>query len=335
MSTARAQKEENAKQLREELSAAPHAILVDFKGLNVEWATDLRRKLRDGDASFKVVKNSTVLRAVEDLPLAELNEAFVGQTAIAYTAGDVVSLAKVLSEFAKDFETPSFKAGIVDGAPISAEDFEQLATLPPRDELIAKALYLMNYPLTGLATALNGILQGFVVVLDQIREKKEEAGEGEAAAPPPPAAAGEETATEEAAPAEEAAGASDADGAEETAAEGAEKAPAEEAAAEGGDEAPAEEVAAEAEEAAGEEDAAGAEEEAAAEEDDAAADEEAAAAEEEEEEEEEEAVEEPAAAAEEEEAPAEAAAADETAEEAQAEEASDDAGDEADEEEDK
>jgi large subunit ribosomal protein L10 len=328
MSTARAQKEENAKQLREELSAAPHAILVDFKGLNVEWATDLRRKLRDGDASFKVVKNSTVLRAVEDLPLAELNEAFVGQTAIAYTAGDVVSLAKVLSEFAKDFETPSFKAGIVDGAPISAEDFEQLATLPPRDELIAKALYLMNYPLTGLATALNGILQGFVVVLDQIREKKEEAGEGEAAAPPPPAAAGEETATEEAAPAEEAAGASDADGAEETAAEGAEKAPAEEAAAEGGDEAPAEEVAAEAEEAAGEEDAAGAEEE-------AAADEASAGAEEEEEEEEEEAVEEPAAAAEEEEAPAEAAAADETAEEAQAEEASDDAGDEADEEEDK
>jgi large subunit ribosomal protein L10 len=257
MSIARVQKEENANQLREELSGVPHAILVDFKGLSVENATDLRRKLRDGNARFKVVKNSTVLRAIEDLPLAELNDAFVGQTAIAYTREDVVALAKVLSEFAKDFETPNFKAGIVDGAPISQEQFEQLAKLPPREELIAKALYLMNYPLTGLVTALSGILKGFVVVLDQIRQQKEEAGE---VAPAEAAAeGGEESPAEQAAaegedeaPAEEAA----AGGAEEAPAEGGEESPAEQAAAEGEDEAPAEEAAAEGEEEAPAEEAA-------------------------------------------------------------------------------
>jgi large subunit ribosomal protein L10 len=249
MSIARIQKEENANQLREELSGVPHAILVDFKGLNVENATDLRRKLRDGNASFRVVKNSTVLRAIEDLPLAELDEAFVGQTAIAYTSEDVVALAKVLSEFAKDFETPSFKAGIVDGAPISEEQFEQLAKLPPREELIAKALYLMNYPITGLVTALSGILKSFVVVLEQIRQQKEEAGEeapAEAAAEEAPAAEtpAEEAAAEgEQAPVEEAAADGEEAPAEEAAAEG-EEAPAEEAAAEGDEEAPAEEPAA-------------------------------------------------------------------------------------------
>ena len=151
--------------------------MVDFKGLDVANATDLRRKLREEEATFKVVKNSTALRAIEDLPLAEFKDLFVGQTAIVYTEGDVVSFAKTLREFAEEFETPSFKGGIVDGAPISAEEFAQLAKLPPRDELIGKALYLMNYPIQGLATVLGSILTGVVTVLDQIRDKQEQADE--------------------------------------------------------------------------------------------------------------------------------------------------------------
>ncbi len=241
MSTARLQKREDAEQLREELADVPHAILVDFQGLNVEGATNLRRQLREGEASLKVVKNSTALRAIEDLPLDKLADVFVGQTAIAYTDGDVVSLAKTLRDFAKEFETPNFKAGIVDGSPISAEDFDALAELPPREQLIAKALYLMNYPLTGLVTALNGILQGFVVALDQIREKKEAAGEtaepeaAEAAAAEAPA---EEASAEEA---PEAAEAAESVEAEEAAAEPAAEEPAEEAVAE--DDAPEAEAA--------------------------------------------------------------------------------------------
>ena len=179
MAIDRAQKEQNVKQLRADLAGIPHAILVDFKGLDVANATNLRRKLREDEANFKVVKNSTALRAIEDLPLAEFKDLFVGQTAIAYTDGDVVSFAKTLREFGEEFETPSFKGGIVDGAPISAEEFEQLAKLPKRDELIGKALYLMNYPIQGLATVLGGILTGVVTVLDQIRDKREQGG-GEA-----------------------------------------------------------------------------------------------------------------------------------------------------------
>ena len=91
MSTARLQKQEESKQLRAELSEAPHAILVDFQRLNVEGATNLRRKLRESDAHLKVVKNTTALRAIEGLPLAALEDVFVGQTAIAYTGGDVVT----------------------------------------------------------------------------------------------------------------------------------------------------------------------------------------------------------------------------------------------------
>lgn len=227
MAIPRLQKEETAKQLREELAEVPHAILVDFRGLNVEGATNLRRKLREGDARLKVVKNSTALRAIEGLPLAELNDVFQGQTAIAYTDGDIVSLARTLRDFANEFETPHFKAGIVDGAPISVEEFEQLADLPPREQLIAKTLYLMNYPITGLATALSAILRGFVVVLEQIREKKEAAGEAQPAAEQAQAAAdATEPDADEEAPAEEAEAAAD----EEAAAEESETAAADEAA---------------------------------------------------------------------------------------------------------
>jgi len=172
-----AEKTEQVELLRQELAEVPHAILVDFRGLNVAGATALRRRLREENAQFKVIKNTIALRAVADLPLGELEAAFEGQTAIAYTSENVVALAKVLREFAKEHETPTFKAGVVDGKPITAEQFEQIAKLPSRDELLAKALYLMQYPVTGLVTALSGILRSFVVVLEQVRLQKEEGGE--------------------------------------------------------------------------------------------------------------------------------------------------------------
>ena len=177
MAITRERKVEQADSLRRELAEIQTAFLVDFRGLDVDGATDLRRKLREQEASFRVVKNRIALRAVEELPLNKLGDAFVGQTAIAYTEGDVVGLAKALKEFAKEYETPQFKAGVVDGEPISIEEFEQLAELPGREALIGKALYLMQYPVSGFVTALSGILRGFVTALDQIRDNKEQAGE--------------------------------------------------------------------------------------------------------------------------------------------------------------
>jgi len=225
MPTARLQNEQDVEALRRDLAEIPDAILVDFQKLDVAVATALRRKLRDGEASFRVVKNSIALRAIEGSPLGGLSDSFVGQTAIAYTDGDIVGVAKTLREFAKEFETPNFKAGIVDGIPITEEEFEQLAKLPPRDELIAKALYLMNYPISGLVTALSGILRGFVTVLDQVRDQKEEAGEGVAAEVVAPEPAEAEAAAEpagdgEAEEAAEVAGDGDAEEAAEPAGDG-------------------------------------------------------------------------------------------------------------------
>jgi large subunit ribosomal protein L10 len=175
--SARPEKIEQVELLKQELADVPHAILVNFSGLDVAGATDLRRRLREEQAQFRVVKNTLALRAIAELPLGEVQEAFEGQTAIAYTSENVVSLAKVLSEFTKEHETPTFKAGVVDGLPIDAEQFEQIAKLPSREELIAKALYLMQYPVSGLVTALSSILRSFVVVLEQVRLQKEEGGE--------------------------------------------------------------------------------------------------------------------------------------------------------------
>lgn len=177
MPTARAEKQRQVDVLGEELSRASHAFLVDFRRLDVAGATDLRRRLHDQEASFRVVKNTVALRAVEDLPLGQLESAFVGQTAIAYTEGDVVALAKALRDFAREFETPTFKAGVVDGQPITAEEFDAIADLPSREELIARALWLMQYPVSGLVTALGGIVRGLVVALEQIRQQKEQAGQ--------------------------------------------------------------------------------------------------------------------------------------------------------------
>jgi large subunit ribosomal protein L10 len=175
--SARPEKTEQVELIQQELADVPHAILVDFRGLDVAGATALRRRLREEQAQLKVVKNTLALRAISDLPLSEVKEAFEGQTAIAYTSENVVALAKVLREFTREHETPTFKAGVVDGKPIDAEQFRQIAKLPSREELIAKALYLMQYPVTGLATALGGILRSFVVVLEQVRLQKEEGGE--------------------------------------------------------------------------------------------------------------------------------------------------------------
>jgi hypothetical protein len=158
----------------------------------------------------------------------------VGQTALAYTSGDAVGLAKVLRDFAEEYDTAGFKAGIVDGAPISAEEFAALADMPPREELIAKALYLMNYPITGLVTALSGILKGFVIALDQIREQKAAAGDCEPVA---------EAAAVDEAPAEAAAEAAPEEPPAEEVVEAApEEAPAEEVAEAAPEEAPAEET---------------------------------------------------------------------------------------------
>ncbi len=170
----RTQKEHEIELLGDTIGQAAHAFLVDFTGLDVARSTDLRTKLRASDGKMRIVKNRLAKRAFADKALAQVEAAFVGQTAIVYPTGeDAVAVAKVLRDFTNEHEVGGVKIGLVDGQLITPEEFQSLADLPSREELIAKVLYLMQYPITGLATALNSILRNFVVVLDAVRHQRD------------------------------------------------------------------------------------------------------------------------------------------------------------------
>lgn len=161
-------------QLREELSGITTVFLCDFKGLTVEKDTQLRKKLRESGSTYAVVKNSLLKLAFSGTNLDQVDEHLKGNTALAYHQTDVVGLAKLIKEIAKEHEAFNFKAGVVEGRVIDVKGLEALAAMPPKEVLVSKLMYMFNYPVQGLATALSGISRNLVVVLDQIRQQKEE-----------------------------------------------------------------------------------------------------------------------------------------------------------------
>jgi len=169
----RSQKQETIDGYREGLAAAPHAFLVNFQGITVPQDTVLRDKIRESGGHYEVVKNSLALRAVEGKGLEHFKDQFKGPVAVAYISDDAVALAKALTTFRKEAQVIEFKGGLVDGQPVSPDDLEDIASLPSREELIAKLLFLIQSPITGLVRTLAAIPKEFVVVLDQIAKKKE------------------------------------------------------------------------------------------------------------------------------------------------------------------
>jgi large subunit ribosomal protein L10 len=199
----RTEKESAIEDLNKTFKTSTSVLLINFEGVNVSAQSDLRREVSKVESGYQVIKNRLALRAVEDTSLADLREHFQGPTAIAYTGGDPVALAKVLREFISDHPTVAFKAGVVEGKTFSASEVELLAKMPSRPELLSKLVYLLNAPLVRLATALQSPLRGLASVLKQLEEKKQadapadaETKEQEAAAPDPEA---QEAAAEEAA----------------------------------------------------------------------------------------------------------------------------------------
>lgn len=157
------------------LAQAPHAFLLDFKGISVPDVTALRAKVREGGGHYLVVKNTLALRAIEGRPLGELKELFDGPTAVVFSDGDPVALAKVLTDFAKGVPAIQFKGGVVDGRGVEGDQIKDIAALPSREELIAKLLFLLQSPIIRFVRVLAALPQGLVGVLDQIRVKKQEA----------------------------------------------------------------------------------------------------------------------------------------------------------------
>lgn len=172
MALSKAKKNDLLTDYKEGLAAAPHAIVMGYQGISVPQVTELRSKVRGCGAQYQVVKNTIAKRAIDGTPLAELEDQFSGPVAVAYSDGDVVELAKVLTEFAKTAPVVEFRAGIVEGKAIEGEQLKEIATLPSREELLTKLVYLLQSPVTRLVRDLNQLTQRLVVVLAQVAEKK-------------------------------------------------------------------------------------------------------------------------------------------------------------------
>jgi large subunit ribosomal protein L10 len=143
--------------LKDTFASATSAVVIEFKGLVVDKDTAFRKSVRESKAQYRVSKNTLLRLAVKDTSFAALGDSFKGASAIATTTTDVVAMAKAINGFLKDNPAATFKAGIMDGKLFDAKQLQVLADLPSRDVLIAKLLYLMQYPISGLAVVLEGI----------------------------------------------------------------------------------------------------------------------------------------------------------------------------------
>lgn len=167
------QKALEVQSLNERFEKAKAMIFADYRGLNVSEVNELRSKLRENGASMKVVKNRLVKRVLKDRGLDNLSEFFVNPTALASTEADPVAPAKILVEFSKAHEALNIKAGFMDGQMLDLAKIQYLATLPSKEELLAKALSSMNAPASNLVGVLAAVPRQLVTVINAIKEKKE------------------------------------------------------------------------------------------------------------------------------------------------------------------
>jgi len=161
-------------EVKDRLERARAAILTDYRGLDVTGITELRERLREAGAEYRVVKNTLTARAAEALGLEEVIEFLEGPTAIAFAYDDPVVPAKVINQFARTHKELEIKAGLLGKAVIDAGRVRQLAELPSRDELLGQFVGTVAAPLTGLVTVLAGPMRGLVTALDQLRSQREE-----------------------------------------------------------------------------------------------------------------------------------------------------------------
>ena len=146
------------KQLTERLQNAQAGVLADYRGLTVEQDTELRRKLREANVEYTVLKNSIIRFAAKEVGLEDLDSVLEGHTAIATSNDDVISPAKVLCDFAKGNDLLEIKAGFVEGKVISIDEVKQYASIPSKEVLISKMMGSLQSPISKLARTLQAIV---------------------------------------------------------------------------------------------------------------------------------------------------------------------------------
>ena len=172
MAVTKARKIEQAQALNVEFTAAETAIVTSFSKLKASQAEELRKTVRSAGAKYRVVKNTLAGRASKGTKIEQAMQKLAGVTSIAYTSGDPVVLAKALSKYVKDNPEVTFKAVIMEGQLLPAKQVEALATMPSKEELYSKLLFLINAPAQRLVTVMNAVGRDVAVVLNQGVEKK-------------------------------------------------------------------------------------------------------------------------------------------------------------------
>ncbi|GAB5057143.1 50S ribosomal protein L10 [Companilactobacillus alimentarius] len=146
-----AQKQAQVDEVAKQLTGAKSVIVVDYLGLTVEQATEMRAELREQNATMQVVKNTILRRAAEKAGVEGLEKFFVGPTAIAYSEEDPVGPAKVAAKFAKDVESVEIKGGVIEGKAASLDQIQELATLPDRDGMLSMLVSVLQAPVRDFA----------------------------------------------------------------------------------------------------------------------------------------------------------------------------------------
>lgn len=161
-------KKQTVQEISDHLKESQTTVVVDYRGLNVEEVTELRKNLREAGVEYKVYKNTLARRALQDTDLQELEETLVGPTAIAFSKDDVIAPAKILHNFAKEHEALEIKGGAIEGEIATIDQIKELASLPDYEGLLSMLL-----------SVLQGPMRNFAYVTQAVAEQKEENGEEE------------------------------------------------------------------------------------------------------------------------------------------------------------
>jgi large subunit ribosomal protein L10 len=197
----REQKAATIAEIAAQIKESEAVFAVDFRGISVPQAADVRTRLRDADASFRVVKNTLTERAADDAGADALKPLLEGPTALTFVRGDAATAAKAIATFNRETQLLTFKGGLLEGAPLDAEQILAISRLPARDVLYGQLVGMVASPITGLARGLNALLSGVAIALGEVLAKKErgELPAGEAPAAGEAASEGEAQAPAEAA----------------------------------------------------------------------------------------------------------------------------------------
>jgi large subunit ribosomal protein L10 len=168
----KSKKQEELNELKKDLAEAKNIVVTEFKGITVEQDTDLRQKIRATGSKYRVVKNKLAKIAAKGTPAEILSKVLEGSTSIAYNNTDPVALAKALTAYAKTNPVFVFKSGMVEGRVVNLADLNAIASLPSKEELIAKLLFLLNAPAQRIAVATNGVARNLAIVVGQAVEQK-------------------------------------------------------------------------------------------------------------------------------------------------------------------